>query len=142
MASLEVITVDIMSNCSFGFFDIIVLCQIGFFIFETAEPSLNHDIIRPTALSIHALTDSVLFDEIYIPLAGKLTSLIGIQNPRLCSFECFFKSCNHHSGIKGIIHLPAYNTAAVPINDSCQVQISASDWNIGYQLTMPDLVYR
>ena len=122
------------------FFDIIVLCQIGFFIFETAEPSLNHDIIGPTAFSIHTLTDSVLFDEIYIPLAGKLTSLIGIQNPRFCDFECFFQGCNHHSGIQGIINFPAYNTAAVPINDSRQVQISTTDWNIS-NINRPSLIW-
>lgn len=78
MASLEVVTVDITSNCLPCFFDIIVLCQIGFFIFETAEPSLDHDIMCPVAFPIHALTDSVLFDEIDIFLAGKLTSLIAI----------------------------------------------------------------
>ena len=114
MATLKIIAVDITSNCSSGFFDIIVLCQIGFFIFETAEPSLNHDIIRPTAFLIHALTDSVLFHKIYIALAGKLTFLIGIQNLEFCDFERFFKGRNDHSGIQGVIHFPAYNTAAVP----------------------------
>lgn len=130
MASLEIVTVDITSNCLHCFFDIIVLCQIGFFIFKTVEPSLNHAIICPAALPVHALTDSVLFDEIDISLAGKLTSLNGIQNPGFCDLECFFQSGNHHSGIQGIIHFPAYNTAAVPINDSGQIQISTTDRNI------------
>lgn len=131
MTSLEVVTVDITSDCLPCFFDIIILCQISFFIFKTAEPSLDHDIIRPTAFSIHALTDSVLFDEIDISLAGKLTPLIRIQDPWFCDFECFFQCGDHHSRIQRIIHFPAYNTAAVPIYDSCQIQISTTDWDIG-----------
>ena len=91
MATFKVVAVDITSNCSSGFFDIIVLCQIGFFIFETAKPPFNHDVIRPSAFPIHSLADSVLFHEIYVALAVKLTPLIEIQNPRLCSVECFFQ---------------------------------------------------
>ena len=49
MAPLKVVGVDILSYGSSGVFDVIVLCQIGFFILEAAEPTLNHDIVRPAA---------------------------------------------------------------------------------------------
>lgn len=140
MAMFKVIAVDITSNCSSGFFDIIGLCQIGFLIFETAEPAFTPHIIRPTAFSIHALTDSILFGKINIPLAGKLTSLVKTQNPGFCNLKCFFQSCNHHSGIQGIIHFPACNTTAVPISDSCQVQISSTDWNLT-NINRPGLIW-
>ena len=118
------------SNCSSCFFDVIVLCQISFFIFETAEPPLDYDIILLAAFSIHVLSDSVFFCEIYEPLAGKLTSLIRIQNPGFALLKVFFQSCNHHSGIQGVVYISVYNTAAIPIDDSCRVQISVSDWDI------------
>ena len=79
MTPLKVVSVDILSDGSSGFFDVIVLCQISFFIFEAAEPALNHDIVRPAAFSIHALADAVFFYEINVLLTGKLTSLVRIQ---------------------------------------------------------------
>ena len=51
MTPLKVVSVDILSDGSSGFFDVIVLCQISFFIFEAAEPTLNHDVICPAAFA-------------------------------------------------------------------------------------------
>ena len=45
MAPLKVIGVDIMSDSSSGFPDVVVLRQIGFLILEAAEPTLNHDVV-------------------------------------------------------------------------------------------------
>lgn len=129
MASLEVVTVDITSNCWPSFFNIIVLCQVGFFIFETAEPSLNHDIICPATFPIYTPKNSVLFDEIYIPLAGKQIALLRIQNSGFYAFKYFFKAVITILVSRVIIHFPAYNTMDVPIDDSCQVQIFSTDWN-------------
>ena len=55
MASFKVIGVDISSNSSSGFLDVVIQRQISFFILEAAEPSLNHDVVSPTAFSIHNL---------------------------------------------------------------------------------------
>ena len=76
---LKVVSVNILSNGSSGFFDVIILCQIAFFILEATKPALNHDIVRPAAFSIHALADAVFFYEINVLLTGKLTSLVRIQ---------------------------------------------------------------
>ena len=53
MMPLKVVSVDILSDSGSGFFDVIVLSQIGFFILEAAEPTLNHDIICPAAVPIN-----------------------------------------------------------------------------------------
>lgn len=75
---LKVVGVNILSNGSSGFFDVIILCQIGFFILEATKPALNHDIVRPAAFSIHALVDAVFFYEINVLLTCELTSLVRI----------------------------------------------------------------
>ena len=49
MASLKVVGVDITSNSRSGFLDVVIQCQISFFILEAAEPTLNHDVVSPTA---------------------------------------------------------------------------------------------
>ena len=121
VSPLKVVGVDILSNGGSGFPDVVVLCQISFLIFEAAEPALNHDVVRPVAFSIHALADAVFFYEINVLLTCKLTALIRIQYPRFCHLECLFKSVNNHSGVKRIIHFPANDAPAVPINNGCQI---------------------
>ncbi len=64
------------------FSDIVVLSQICFLVLETPEPSFDHDIVSPPAFTIHALTDLVLFEEIHVLIACKLTALIRIQDNR------------------------------------------------------------
>jgi hypothetical protein len=51
MTPFKVVSVDILSDGSSGIFDVIVLCQVGFFILEAAKPALNHDIICPAAFA-------------------------------------------------------------------------------------------
>ena len=51
MTPFKVVSVDILSNGGSGFFDVIVLSQIGFFILEATEPTLNHDVVCPAAFA-------------------------------------------------------------------------------------------
>mgnify|MGYP006889821117 CR=1 FL=1 len=92
MTPLKIVSVDILSDGGSGFFDVIVLCLIGFFILEAAEPTLNHDVVCPAAFAIHTLPDSIFLYKINVLLACKLASLIGIQYLRFCHLECFFKA--------------------------------------------------
>ena len=140
MTPFKVVGVDILSDSSSCFPDVVVLCQVGCLILEASEPAFNHDVVRPAAFSIHALADSVFLYKVNVLLTCKLASLIRIQDLRLCHFESFFQSVNHHSGIKCVIHFPADNTAAVPVNHGGQIQKSAPDWNIG-NVNRPCLIW-
>ena len=51
MTPVKVISVDILSDGGFGFFKVIVLCQICFFVLEAAKPTLNRDIVCPAAFA-------------------------------------------------------------------------------------------
>ena len=51
MMPLKVVSADILSDSGSGFFDVIVLSQIGFFILEATEPTLNHDVVCPAAFA-------------------------------------------------------------------------------------------
>ena len=63
--------------------------------------------------------------------ACKLTSLIRVQNQGFCHLESFFQRVYDHSGVQGIIYLPANNTMAIPVNDGCQIQEAVLDGDIG-----------
>ena len=90
MLTFKVVRMDICSYGCSGFFQTAVLCQIGLLIFEASEPSFNHDIICPAALSIHALTDMVLLQEVHLFMTGKLASLVRVQDDRFGYFKSFF----------------------------------------------------
>jgi hypothetical protein len=53
MTPFKVVSVDILSDGSSGVFDVIVLCQVGFFILEAAKPALNHNVVCPAAVPIN-----------------------------------------------------------------------------------------
>ena len=78
--TIIVIGVDISSNSNSGFLDVVIQSQISFLILEAAEPSLNHDVVSPTAFSIHTLTDTVFFYKFNVLLTCELTTLIRVQN--------------------------------------------------------------
>lgn len=130
VTTFKIVGMNIFPNRFPCFTDIGILGQICFLVLETAKPPFNHNVIRPTAFSIHALTNLVLLEEIHIFIARKLTSLIRIQDNWFCCFKRFFQCIDNHSGIQGIINFPTYNAAAVPVDYSCQVQESTFDGDI------------
>ena len=131
MTAFKIVGVYIFSYRLSSLTYIGILSKVCFFIFKTAKPSFNHDIVSPAAFAIHALTDMVLFEKIHVFAACKLTSLVRVQDNRLCYLKCLFQCVYDHSGIQGIINLPAYNTAAIPVNYGCQIQESTFDGDVG-----------
>ena len=79
MASFKVICANVFANCFSCFFEIGVFCEIRFLILEASEPPFNHDVICPAAFPVHALTDSVVTDEVNVFIAGELAALIRVM---------------------------------------------------------------
>ena len=140
MTPFKVVGMDILLYSNSGFPDVVVLCQIGLFILEAAEPTLNHDVVCPATFSIHALADAVFLYKVNVLLTCKLTALIRVQYLRFCHFESFFQGVDNHSGIKRVIYFPADNTTAIPVDHGCQIQKSALDRNI-CNVNRPGLIW-
>ena len=51
------------------------LRQVGFLILEGPKPTLDLDIVSPTALAVHTLVYMVLLEEFFVLLAGELAPL-------------------------------------------------------------------
>ena len=75
MTTFKVVSVHIFTDCLPYFSDIVILGQICFLVLEAPEPSFNHDIVSPPAFTIHALTDLVFFEKVYVLIACKLTAV-------------------------------------------------------------------
>ena len=122
MAALEVVLMNVCRNRLSGFSDVVPFRQVGFIIFESAEPPLDHDVVGPAAFAIHALADSVLTKEVPVFAAGELASLIGVEDIRFCHPERFPAGADARSGIQRIVKLPSDDAAADPVDDGCQIQ--------------------
>ena len=131
MTALKSVGMYIASDGPPSFPNVAILRKVGFLIFEATKPAFNHDVVCPAAFSIHTLTDMVFFEKCYVLGACKLTSLIRAQNQGFCHLESFFQRVYDHSGVQGIIYLPANNTTAIPVNDGCQIQEAVLDGDIG-----------
>ena len=69
MTKFKVVSVHIFTDCLPCFSDIVILGQICFLVLEAPELSFNHDIVSPAAFTIHALTDLVFFEKVYVLIA-------------------------------------------------------------------------
>ena len=54
----------------------VVLTDVDSFCLQAAEPALNHEVICPAGLTVHALTDVEFLQEGFVFCAGELTALI------------------------------------------------------------------
>lgn len=76
MTTFKIVCVYVFPDCLTCFPNIGILSKVYFFVFEATEPSLNHNVISPTAFAIHTLTDMVIFQKTHIFVACELAPLI------------------------------------------------------------------
>ena len=79
MTPFKVISVDILSDGGFGFFKVIVLCQICFFVLEAAKPTLNRDVVCPAAFATLNAFLSGNSVQIYLSIPEYITVAIMIR---------------------------------------------------------------
>ena len=131
MAAFVVVSPDVVADCLARLLDVVVLRQVGLFVFERPEPALDHDIVSPAALAVHALADAVFLQELLVFAAGELASLIRVEDFRLRHFECLAAGLDDHTRVQRVVHLPADDIAAVPVDDGRQVQEAVPDGDVG-----------
>ena len=132
MIALEVVGMDVLPDRSSGLLDVVPFCQAGFLILERAEPPLDLDVVSPAALAVHTLTYLVSLQKIFVALAGEPAALIRIRDLRFCRQESFLTCFDTRGGVQCIIQIPANDAAAIPVNDSCQVQEAVLQRDVGY----------
>lgn len=141
MITFKVVAVDISGNGNPRLSDVVVFGQISLFVLKAPEPSLNHDVVRPAALAVHTLADSVFADELAIAVACKLTALIRVQNLRFCYLKGLLTGPDDHCCIQSVIDIPADDIPAVPVDDRRQIKEAMFGGNVGY-INRPGLIRR
>src|SRR5680860_1170214 len=83
MWSLGVVEGQIFTEGGPGFWNIDISVQIDFLVFDRSPQPFNKDIVPPRSLAVHTDGDLGILQNLREGLAGKLRSLIGVEDVRL-----------------------------------------------------------
>ena len=109
-----------------------IFVDVDFFLFQTAEPALHHDVICPALPPVHALRDVIFFQKASVFLACELTALIAVENRRgTVPFYSIADSFQYMISLKRIRQPPADDFPAVPVDDCSQIHVVTVHFDIG-----------
>ena len=60
---MEVVGFDVATYGLTGLADVLIAREVSLLILEAAEPALNHYVVSPAALAVHALLDVLILQE-------------------------------------------------------------------------------
>ena len=140
MGPLAVVQADILLQRPAQFSGSAVLPRIDFLRLEGAEPTLNHDVVGPAALSVHALADMEFLQKLPVILTGELAALVRVQDARYTElFHRLAYRFQNRLGGQGVRQPPPHNLSAVPVDDGGQVHMALVHLDIG-NVNGPDLI--
>ena len=116
------------------FIDINQLC------FHASEPPLNHNVICPPGLPVHALADVQVLQKLFVLAAGKLAALIGVED-RWCAKSVHSVLYRLQDGLypQRIGEIPTYDFPAVPVDDGRKIHMAAVKFDVS-DVDRPHLV--
>ena len=114
MNSLRVIENEVFIEASTGFRDSQILVEVDLLIFDCPPETFDEDIVINPAPAIHTDADALSGENLRELPAGKLGTLIGIENLRLGNlqrlFQGFYAKIRIHCGR----NIPSQDIAAIP----------------------------
>lgn len=109
-----------------------VALQINFLVFHTAPQPLDKNVIQTPTLAVHRQTHAGRQKWLGELRAGKLTSLIGVEDLRLFKeLDRPLHRLHAKRRIEGVGQFPAQHHAGVPIDHRAQVNVASAHRDIG-----------
>jgi len=127
---------QVFEKLSSGF----VCLQVDSLVFQGTPESFDKDVVLESPLAVHA--------DPYVPgledggesFAGKLASLVGVEDLRRAVFEqCLFQRFDTESGVQSVGQPPGQNPSGGPVHDRYQVHVSPCHGEIG-DVGCPNLI--
>ena len=116
--------------------------QVNAFVLERPPQTLDHAIVDPSPLAVHADLDLRLAQYIDPVAAGELAALIGVEDlGRAMTGDSPFQSFNAELSVHTVGQPPRQNLAAVPVHDRHKVQEAAPHRDVG-DVCAPDRLGR
>lgn len=101
-----------------------IFVRIDLLRLEAAEPALDHDVVRPAALSVHALADAELPQESLVRVACELASLIRVQyGGNAMLFHGIPDRLQDEGHIQRVREMMGDDLPTVPVDDGCKVHV-------------------
>ena len=76
MGTDGIVEVDILADALAQLLRAAKFIDIDQFGFEAAEPALDHDVVRPAGLAVHALANVEVSEQLFVFITGKLAALV------------------------------------------------------------------
>ena len=114
--------------------------QVKVLVLDGPPEPLDKDVVLAAAPAIHADGDLVVLQDIDKVVAGKLSTLVGVEDFRpSVATQGLLEGINTEVGLKGIGNPPGQDFAAVPVHDGHKVHEPMGHGDVG-DIRGPDLI--
>ena len=104
--------------------------QLGF---QAAEPALDHDVVYPSGLAVHALQNVQRLEKGFVLGTSELTALIGIEDSRgPKAFRGTPDGLRDRRSLQSVGELPVHDLPAVAVDDGRQIHVVAYHFDVSY----------
>lgn len=140
MGPQGIVIADILANFLTQLFGRTELINIDQLSFQTAEPTLNHDVVGPAGLAVHALPDPQRLEEGFIAVTGKLTALVRVEDGgNAATLHRRAYSVQNGRCFQRVGQFPTHDFPAEPIDNGGQVHMAMLHFDVG-NVDGPDLI--
>jgi len=98
-----------------------VVVDVDLVVLQTAPEALNDDVIRGTALTIHADPHLLALEQINKLRTGEMATLIAVDNVGLTPRQRPCCRLQHEGDLQALVQLPVDDKAGIPVHDGVQI---------------------
>lgn len=113
--------------------------DVNLIVLEAAPETLNDDVVRGTAFTVHADSNLVLLQQIDILWTRKMTALVAVDNHRLTPRQYSIHGLQNEPDLQALVKLPIDDITGVPVHDGVQVHPAVLHPNVR-NIHRPDLI--
>jgi hypothetical protein len=114
--------------------------QVKVMVIDGLPRPFNEDVVLVSAAAVHADVDSLVLEDLGETGAGKLVSLIGVEDLRLgVAAYGLLQGLIAEIRVQGIGATPREDFAAVPVHDRHKIHKPTRHWNVG-NVSRPHLI--
>ena len=139
MTSFLVVKPKVIAEASSAVGNISVIFQINPLIFHRPPEPFDHNIVKRTALTVHADPKRVTFERFDKLIARVLSSLIGIEDFGASDPERVLNTVNAKLRIERCRKLPCYHVTTEPVEDRRQINEASRQSDIR-NIRRPNLI--
>jgi hypothetical protein len=114
--------------------------QVEVVVFDGPPQPFNEDVVLASAASVHADSDPMVLEDLCESVAGKLGSLIRVEDLRFAvELHSLLEGLIAEIRVQGVGDAPGEDLAAVPIHDRHQIHKPTFHGNVG-DISGPHLI--